>query len=214
MGPWVVPKTNKEALKRRGRSDKNRWEAGSRQRRGILQASGGGHSPAETRRARRTFAAVVPGGKKDLPFIGETVLLERKPPRGESKAHDVGPLPGLTPGSHRRGSSKNNKTHPRTHPPPPAKKPKTNPKVNPEVKESGAKNGNRRSVQQASGGNHLPAETPRARHDTLPRQTARGQLGPALRGCDRSPRKEATTGGKLSPKRLGPLPGFTPGSAP
>ena len=26
MGPWVVPKTNKEALKRRGRSDKSRWE--------------------------------------------------------------------------------------------------------------------------------------------------------------------------------------------
>ena len=77
--------------------------------------------------------------KKDLPFIGETVLLERKPPRGESKAHDVGPLPGLSPGSHRRGSSKNNKTHPRTHPPPPAKTPKKTRKVAPKLKSQGRK---------------------------------------------------------------------------
>ena len=51
----------------------------------------------------------------------------------------------------------------------------------------------------------MSAETPRARHDNSPRQTARGQLGPALCGCDRSPRKEATAGGKQSPRR-GPSP--------
>ena len=58
--------------------------------------------------------------KKDLPSIGETVLLERKPPRGESKAQDVGPLPGLTPGSVPQGQlPESNKTLARTHPLPP-----------------------------------------------------------------------------------------------
>ena len=150
--------------------------------------------------------------KKDLPFIGETVLLERKPPRGESKAHDVGPLPGLTPGSHRRGSSKNNKTHPRTHPHPP-QNPQNTPKGNPEVKESGAKMGTGARFSKPPGAAICPRKLPGPVTTLCHGRQPGGNWDLPFVGAtvllERKPPR-----GESKAQDVGPLPGLTPGSAP
>ena len=151
--------------------------------------------------------------KKDLPFIGETVLLERKPPRGESKAHDVGPLPGLTPGPHRKGSSKKQQNPTPDPPPPPRKNPQKDPKGSPEVKESGAKMGTGARFSKPPGTaicpRKLPGPVTTIRHGRRPGGNWDLPFVGATVLLERKPPR-----GESKAQDVGPLPGLTPGSVP